>query len=174
MRFTLLSGVRNDLVQLISDQTAASELHLHQIDADIQALLTLQQALPSLSNPVCIPLGSRLATPEHTISLRASYTVPVNRRAVLGGISLSQQVITAGAPPIALSTAARVRIGGAAAANFIDHETRLPVLFEQYTREMTLNILLAAGDIVEINTTALGIAGVYMFAAHIACTEYDA
>ncbi len=174
MRFTLLSGVRNDLIQLISDQTAASELHLHQIEVINTAILAYLNTERRFDNPLPVGFVHTTQLGPHASAIFNSYTVPINRRAVVSGASLSMQMSTAGAAPVDATTSITMVPSGGGLTQIATYVIREPTISIPYTKTIPMNYVLSAGDTIRLSTNATGVGANFQWGSSLAIMEYDA
>jgi len=174
MRFTLLSGVRNDLIQLISDQTFASESHLHTIEASVDSLIDVIGKRPLTINPLPIGFVLNIGVGAHGVTTRNTYTVPVNKRATINSGYVGMMMSTAGGAPVQISTSVSIVLAGGAAATVATLQYSPPILNVQQMIPLNLDYPLNAGDKVSFGTLAIGPGGNYEFSSALFITEYDA
>ncbi len=174
MRFTLLSGVRNDLVQLISDQTAASELHTHQIETDNTAILAYLNNLPNLTNPRPRGLTYNYKGAPIAFAQQGFYLVPVNRRAVIRAAYITHNLATTNGGTTSSTVLIEVNDISAGTFDLMVSDIDEPALGAIYGQTLAMDMHIVAGDAVRLYYGAVGAGDTFNVNIAVSVMEYDA
>jgi hypothetical protein len=152
MRITNASGVRNDLLQEIADATGNQ--------FGLATYLEISMANASLLS-------------SHSLTTRASYTVPVAKRALVSGIATNiiRNVVatTVGTAIIRF----RILRSGGSTLNVYYHAFTSNTVEDSTSLNMAMNYHLAAGDYIEITTEDPSTGGNHVYSYNAAVEEFD-
>ncbi len=130
--------------------------------------------LPTDRNPSKVFLNYNATLAASSVDTqRDTYTVPANRRAVIGGIMLSENVTTV---VVGTFTSYIRLVINPAGVNKIVASTYLQLLpvGSKDLVALTSDLVLSAGDIAELHTQINFTTGAVLFQGYVTLTEYDA
>jgi hypothetical protein len=153
MRFSFLSGVRNDLIQLIADYV------FNPINGRSHNIIDFSY----VGNP-----GS------HGITVQDTYTVPANKVAHITGAQI--HVLQRSTPSTVFNGAAEIRLtkSGGSAQYLMRTTFRLSTVDDIVQLQNNLDLWIEAGDVIDIRTTDLSSGGNPSFNVIGVVQEYDA
>lgn len=130
--------------------------------------------LPTDRNPSTTVLTFTLSTAaDHVETSRASYTVPVGRRAIIGGIELRTYNITA--ITAALLAYTRLALNPAGANKTIATTFLQKIAIDSSDLVMyTVDLIGYAGDVFDLRTNLQHTTGTVRYDGSVVITEYDA
>ncbi len=153
MRFSFQSGVRNDLIQLIADQTASKVVN---------------------RNPISVGFGFAFPFGPHGATVRVTYTVPANRYAEVSGMNLfMQRQFAAVASPGYLIRFDLTPSGGGF-STVASLELTNAAIYEKESLSPGGNFIMSAGDQLDLITADASAGGSVMYTGGCLITEYDA
>ena len=152
MRFSFQSGVRNDLLQEIADQTKS---HVKN------------------RNGILVPFTYVGNHGNHALVTRETYTVPVNKYAHVSGVALSTsrwQVASANQPALNYVI---ITDSGAVEIAFYTAIIYTNIAGERAETSPGGNFVLFEGDKIEVKTQNSDTGGLINFTANAAINEFD-
>lgn len=153
MRITNASGVRNDLLQEIANQTVLP--------------YGTTKGLPIAGS------DSRIFQNNNSVTA-VSYTVPANKIAIVRGFTTYMERLAAVTGGADVDTLVVITPSGGAAIDVWDVDTELPNIGDKWQQSIGVKYTLGAGDLIEIidsNFATLGLVN-FVVSAHI--EEFDA
>jgi len=174
MRFTIASGVRNDLLQEITNDTTALIAQGVVAQASLDNLEVYNQAREFGANPLVIHLFDTGQAAAHGFTLRASYLVPPNRRAVLSGVHFQAEWYIVPAPLAVSTLRLQYQPNGGVDSTLFTLTTITSIIGDWRDMQLNTNMPLNAGDFLRFTTIFGGGVGNGYWSGNFAIVEYDA
>lgn len=153
MRFSLASGVRNDLLQVLVDN---------------------QNKTIPLTNTIAVSLhyGLGLLSP-HTATVRDSYTVPVGKGAIILSAASTIYRETTATNEGNVSVVATLTPNGGSTVNLYDHRQTTNNNDLLTDRSVDLGIVISPGDEVDVRTADPSTGGTVYIHVCVPIIQYD-
>jgi len=159
MRFSFVSGVRNDLLQLMADRLATI----------ITQTVDDQNRLNRL--PIDFNYNNTLA--PHVLQNRLLYTVPAGRRATVSGINMSMEVVSVAAPVGNILMSLSVVPAAAGAVKIMERNTSKNTQYDSIEWSINSEIYLGPGDALNLDTLNTSTGGTILHSITGIVNEYD-
>lgn len=153
MRFSLASGVRNDLLQILVDDLNTPNV---------------------LSNPLAVSLwfGVTVFSP-HAGTDRDSYTVPAGKGAVVPSFSSSFIRITSATTATLMTINAEFRPSGGSFVNLGRHTAIMEGTDDVNNRDSVLGLVMSVGDTIKLSSSDSSTGGTMAMTGSLPIIQYD-
>jgi len=166
MRFFFSSGVRNDLLQEIADNTDTLETKIQSVIA--------QSIYPfGITNQKPIASNYDATLSPHASTSRFNYTVPSNKQAIVYGIATTIMRVTAASSVGSSRLWINITPSGGGGIIVNSVTTVITNIDSDVHSTLPYNYLLSTGDKIEIRTSDSSTSGTVNFITNISINEFD-